>query len=237
LLIPGINRGDAVQFRREVFLAQRKSHNEAHFKIRAFRRTLPQISRFLSAKDRNPNSYPSAGELLLGTADILVGQQSVQVLTPFRLHLLDQRLAKAIFNRHRDNPWALRGELIRCRYDDDERAEKHVKDALRQLTQGDGEPLMWLRISERNNQRTEQYSMDVTCGKLNRFLRKAAAADPIRLTQRPAPGAQRQLSSRSRAGASMSEAQSYPRRAVGACDEPTDAVENSSRTRSTTANR
>jgi len=106
-------------------------------------------------------------------ADILVGQQIVQALTPFLLHLLDQRLAKATLRRHRDNLWTLGGELIRCRYDDDELAKKHVKDALRQLTQGDGGPLMWPRITE-----SEQASLDATCRKLNRFFRESAAADP-----------------------------------------------------------
>ncbi len=66
-------------------------------------------------------------------ADIPVGQQIVHVLTPFLLHLLDQGLAKATLRRHRDTLWTLGGELIRCRYDDDELASKHVKDALRQL--------------------------------------------------------------------------------------------------------
>ena len=36
-------------------------------------------------------------------ADIAVGQQIVQLLTPFLLHLLDQGLAKATVRRHRDN--------------------------------------------------------------------------------------------------------------------------------------
>jgi len=43
-------------------------------------------------------------------------------------------LAKATLRRHRDNLWALCGEVIRCRYSDDELAKKHVKDALRHLT-------------------------------------------------------------------------------------------------------
>jgi len=109
-------------------------------------------------------------------ADILNGQQIVQVLMPFLLHLLhllDQRLAKATFRRHRDNLWMLGGELIRCRYDDDELAKPHVKDALRQLTRDDGGPLMWPRITE-----SEQDSLDTTCRKLNRFLRESANADP-----------------------------------------------------------
>jgi len=36
-------------------------------------------------------------------ADILVGQQIVQVLSPFLPHLLDKRLAKATVSRHRDS--------------------------------------------------------------------------------------------------------------------------------------
>ena len=101
-----------------------------------------------------------------------VGQQILQALMPFLLHLLDQRLAKATLRRHRDNLWALGGELIRCRYDDDELAKKQVNDALRQLTRDDGGPLMWPRTSE-----SEQDSLDATCRKLNRFLRASAAAD------------------------------------------------------------
>jgi len=103
-------------------------------------------------------------------ADIPVGQQIVQVLTPFLLHLLDQGLAKTTLRRHRDNLWALGGELIRLRYDDDELARKTVKDALRQLIEADGGPLMWPRISE-----PEQDSLDATCRKLNRFLRESLA--------------------------------------------------------------
>ena len=103
-------------------------------------------------------------------ADIPVGKQIVQVLTPFLLHLLDQGLAKTTLRRHRDNLWTLGGELIRCRYDDDELARKNVKDALRQLIEGDGGPLMWPRITE-----PEQDSLDATCRKLNGFLRESVA--------------------------------------------------------------
>ena len=84
-------------------------------------------------------------------------KQIVQVFTPFLLHLLDQGLAKATMRRHRDNLWRLGGELIRCRYDDDELASKHVKHALRQLIEGDGGPLMWSRIAE-----AQQDSLDAT---------------------------------------------------------------------------
>ena len=103
-------------------------------------------------------------------ADIPVGQQIVQVLTPFLLHLLDQGLAKTTLRRHRDNLWTLGGELIRLRYDDDELARKNVKDALRQLIEDDGGPLMWPRITE-----PEQDSLDATCRKFKRFLHESAA--------------------------------------------------------------
>jgi len=105
--------------------------------------------------------------------DILVGQQIVQLLTPFLLHLLEQSLAKATFRRHRDNLWTLGGELIRCRYDDDELAKKPVKRALRQLIEDVGGPLIWPRITE-----AQQDSLDATCRKLNRYLRESAAGDP-----------------------------------------------------------
>ena len=105
-------------------------------------------------------------------ADIVVGQQIVQVLTPFLLHLLDQGLAKTTVRRHRDNLWLLGGEIIRCRYDDDELAWQDAEDAIRQLIERDGAPLMWPRITE-----AEQDSLDGTCRKLSRFMRESAAAD------------------------------------------------------------
>ena len=105
-------------------------------------------------------------------ADIAVGQQIVQQLTPFLLHLLGQGLAKATVSRHRDNLWTLGGELIRRRYDNDELARLDAKDAIGQLIGSDGGPLMWPRITE-----AEQDSLDATCRKLERFWRAAAAAN------------------------------------------------------------
>jgi len=105
-------------------------------------------------------------------ADILMGQQIVQLLTPFLPQLLEQGLAKATFRRHRDNLWTLGGELIRCRYDDDELAKAPVKRALRQLIGDDGAPLIWPRITE-----AQQDSLGATCRKLHRYLRESAAGD------------------------------------------------------------
>ena len=100
--------------------------------------------------------------------DIAVGQQVVEILTPFLLHLLDQGLARKTVSRHRDNLWLLGGELIRRRYEDDELAQLDVEGALRQLIEDDGAPLIWPRISE-----SEQDSLDATCRKLHGFMRKA----------------------------------------------------------------
>ncbi len=103
-------------------------------------------------------------------ADIAIGQQIVALFTPFLLHLLDQGLAKATVRRHRNNLWELGGELIRRRYDDDELARHNVEDAIAQLIEGDGGPLIWPRITE-----AEQDALDTTCRKLNRFMRSSAA--------------------------------------------------------------
>ena len=104
-------------------------------------------------------------------ADIVVGQQIVQVFTPFVLHLLDLGLAKATIRRHRDNLWLLGGDLIRRRYDDDELARQAVTQAIGRLVDQDGGPLMWPRITE-----SEQSSLDATCRKLKRFMLESAAA-------------------------------------------------------------
>jgi hypothetical protein len=98
-------------------------------------------------------------------ADVAVGQQIVEVLTAFVLDMLDQGLARKTVSRHRDNLWALGGELIRRRYQDNELARLGVADALRQLIEGNGGPLIYPRISE-----SEQDSLDATCRKLHRFM-------------------------------------------------------------------
>jgi len=131
----------------------------------------PQQAQSLLQACPDLNDWPRSWHV--EPADIHVGQQIVQALTPFLFYLLDQRLAKATIRRHRDHLWAFGGELIRCRYDDDELAKKNIMDTLRQLIRGDGGPLMWPRITE-----SEQNSLNTTCRKMSRFLRESAAADP-----------------------------------------------------------
>jgi hypothetical protein len=101
-------------------------------------------------------------------ADVAVGQQIVEVLTPFLLDMLDQRLARKTVNRHRDNLWTLGGEVVRRRYQNDGLARLDITDALLQLIEGDGGPLIYPRISE-----SEQDSLDATCRKLHRFMRES----------------------------------------------------------------
>ncbi|GEM_PF-1696956 len=145
-----------------------------------------------------------------------MGQQIVEVLTPFLLHLLDQGLAKATVRRHRDNLWTLGGELIRCRYDDKALAHKDVRDALQHLIEGDGGPLMWPRITE-----LEQGSLDATGRKLDRFWHESAAGETPGSGNVPPP--ERHLNCVGRpTRVPQSAPQSRPRRRViGACDEPT----------------
>jgi hypothetical protein len=114
--------------------------------------------------------------------DLAVGQQIIEVFTPFLLDLLDQGLARKTVSRHRDNLWVLGGELVRRRYEDDELARMDVTDALQQLTQGDGGPLMWPRISQ-----PEQDSRHATCRKLCRFLSARPAPSACRKTPTNSP--------------------------------------------------
>jgi hypothetical protein len=112
------------------------------------------------------DSWPTTWQY--GPADLDVGHQIVQALSPFLLALMDQGLAPRTVRRHRDNLWLLGGELIRRRYDDDALAKMDAITALCELVEEDGGPLMLPRISE-----ADQDSLDATCRKLHRFLQTA----------------------------------------------------------------
>ena len=103
--------------------------------------------------------------------DLAVGQQIVELLTPFLLELLHQGLDQKTARRHRDNLWALGGALIRRRHEDDDLARLNPTQILKQLVEDDVGPLLWPRISE-----SEQNSLDTTCRKLYRFLRDSKPA-------------------------------------------------------------
>jgi hypothetical protein len=68
-------------------------------------------------------------------------------------------------HRHRDNLWLLGSEFIRHRYDDDMLKKMSIDDAITQLIEEDGGPLIWPKITE-----AQQNSFDATCRKLFTYL-------------------------------------------------------------------
>lgn len=98
-------------------------------------------------------------------ADLPVGARIVESFKPFLLDLLAQGLAAKTLRRHRDYLWMLGGEIIRRRYDDPDLASMTIDDALLELVDEEGGPLLSSRASE-----PEQEAFDATCRKLYRFL-------------------------------------------------------------------
>ena len=101
--------------------------------------------------------------------DIPVGQAIVEFFKPFLLHMLDEDLATKTLRRHRDHLWLLGGELIRRRYDDAKLTKMSVDNAIAELIEEEGGPLIWPRITE-----AEQNAFDATCRKLHKSSRKPA---------------------------------------------------------------
>lgn len=100
--------------------------------------------------------------------DLIPGERIVMLLTPFLFHLLRLDLTRATRNRHRDNLWALGGEVIRHLNEAPELRKRPIEDLVREAI-GDGEgPLLYGCVSE-----TVQNSFDSTCRKLHRFLSQA----------------------------------------------------------------
>lgn len=98
-------------------------------------------------------------------SDLPPGQATVEFFKPFLLHLLDQGLATNTLHRHRDHLWLLGGELIRRRYDDPKLKKLPVAQAIAELIEEEGGPLILPRITE-----AEQNSFDATCRQLYKFL-------------------------------------------------------------------
>ena len=105
----------------------------------------------------------------IGEQDIAAGQRIVESLTPFLLHLLNERLAIKTLHRHRDHIWMLGGELIRRRCADEKLKKMPVGKAIAQVLEEEGGPLIWPRITE-----AQQNSFDATCRKLYRYLNSTA---------------------------------------------------------------
>jgi len=97
--------------------------------------------------------------------DLPIGRDIVECLRPFLLDLLSRELTSKTLRRHRDNLWLLGGELIRRRYEDTRLKKLPAQEAIAELIEPDGGPLIWPRISQ-----TDQDSLDATCRRLYRFL-------------------------------------------------------------------
>ena len=101
--------------------------------------------------------------------DIAPGQQLVERFTPFLLHLLAAGLSRKTLRLHRDNLWALGGEMIRTFYDDPPSRHRGVEAWLAKAIGEDGGPLLSHRTSE-----PHQRAFDSTCRRFYRFLRTAS---------------------------------------------------------------
>ena len=88
---------------------------------------------------------------------------------PFLHNLLALQLSRQTLRRHRDNIWALGGELIRALQMDSDLRRRPIEQVVLSLIGDDGGPLLSHGQSE-----TEQRAFDATCRKLSRFL-----ADPM----------------------------------------------------------
>lgn len=97
--------------------------------------------------------------------DIPPGQQMVEYFKPFLRDLLARNLSRKTLRQHRDNVWALGGEIIRELYMDKALRRRPIEQVVLRLISDDGGPLLSHHQSE-----AEQRSFDATCRKLFRFL-------------------------------------------------------------------
>ena len=106
-------------------------------------------------------------------SDLAVGHLIVELFKPFLLHLLSKKLAASTLRRHRDHLWMLGGEVIRRRQEDPYLCRQPVEKVTFALLEEDGGPLIWPRITER-----EQDAFDASCRKFYRFLTAAPDKNP-----------------------------------------------------------
>ena len=100
--------------------------------------------------------------------DIPPGLRMVECFKPFLRNLLALQLSRQTLRRHRDNVWALGGEVIRALQMDSDLRRWPIEQVVRSLIGDDGGPLLCHGQSE-----AEQGSFDATCRKLCRFLTDA----------------------------------------------------------------
>ena len=97
--------------------------------------------------------------------DIAPGQRIVACFTPFLLHLLSFGLSPKTLRVHRDNLWALGGEIIRDLHEDPPLREHPIAKLLLTVIDEEGGPFIAHRTSEQ-----QQRSFDSTCRRFYRFL-------------------------------------------------------------------
>ena len=103
--------------------------------------------------------------------DIGPGERIVAYFKPFLLHLLNLGRSRKTVRKHRDNLWALGGEVIRELHEDPALRERGVEEVLMDMVDEEGGPLIIsYHISEQ-----EQRSFDSTCRRLHRFLEETLA--------------------------------------------------------------
>lgn len=100
--------------------------------------------------------------------DIEPGQRVVACFNPFLLHLLGLGLSRKTLRVHRDNLWALGGEIIRSLYEEPSLRERPIDELLVSMIDEEGGPFIAHRTSEQ-----QQRSFDSTCRRFYRFLQNA----------------------------------------------------------------
>jgi hypothetical protein len=100
--------------------------------------------------------------------DVPPGEKIVEYFTPFLRHLLNSNLSRATLRRHRDNLWALGGEIISRLHETPKLRKQPMADVVFAAIGDDGGPLLSHHQSEE-----EQRSFDSTCRKFWRFLKDA----------------------------------------------------------------
>ena len=97
--------------------------------------------------------------------DIPSGLRIKQCFQPFLRHLLSSRLSRKTLRQHRDNVWALGGEVISRLQMDSGLRRQPMEQVILDLVSDDGGPLLSHGQSE-----AAQRSFDATCRKLFRFM-------------------------------------------------------------------
>ena len=117
--------------------------------------------------------------------DIPSGLRIMQCFQPFLRHLLSSRLSRKTLRQHRDNVWALGGEVISRLQMDSGLRRQPMEQVILDLVSDDGGPLLSHGQSE-----AAQRSFDATCRKLFRFMTDPAInrrprTKPHSVTNRP----------------------------------------------------